>query len=132
MRVHLNPPDRRHQGWEASIPFSHARADASRAEGASPRARVPPVDYADKLPPMPVVHFYAAAPVHNRAAVDSPWHYVPILARKPGTLRNGAPFKGRKLLRALDRMRRRLAGRDDGDRQFVRLLAAVQEDGLAE
>ena len=43
MRVHLNPPDRRHQGWEASIPFSHAPAAASRAQGASPRARVPPV-----------------------------------------------------------------------------------------
>ena len=38
---------------EASIPFSHARAAASRAEGASPRARVPPMDYADKLPPSP-------------------------------------------------------------------------------
>ena len=30
---------------------SHARAAASRAEGASSRARVPPVDYGDKLPP---------------------------------------------------------------------------------
>ena len=28
------------------------------------------MDYADKLPPMPVVHFYAAAPVHDLAAVD--------------------------------------------------------------
>ena len=35
--------------------LSHARAAASRAEGASPRARVPPVDYGDKLPPMPGV-----------------------------------------------------------------------------
>ena len=25
--------------------------------------------------------------------IDDPWHYVPVLARKPGTLRNGAPFK---------------------------------------
>ncbi len=49
---------------------SHARAAASRAEGASPRARGPPVDYRDKLPPTPVVNFYAAAPVHNPAAVD--------------------------------------------------------------
>ena len=23
-----------------------------------------------------------------------PWHYVPVLSRKPGALRNGAPFKG--------------------------------------
>ena len=30
---------------------SHERAAASRAEGASPRVRGPPVDYGDKLPP---------------------------------------------------------------------------------
>ncbi len=47
------------------------RAAASRAKGASPRARGPPVDYRDKLPPTPVVHFYAAAPVHNPTAVDT-------------------------------------------------------------
>ena len=29
------------------------------------------MDYADKLTPKPVVHFYAAAPVHIPAAVDS-------------------------------------------------------------
>ena len=28
----------------------------------------------------------------NQTAYD-PWHYVPVLARKPGDLRNGAPFK---------------------------------------
>jgi hypothetical protein len=27
------------------------------------------------------------------ATVYHPWHYVPVLARKPGALRNGAPFK---------------------------------------
>ena len=59
-----------------------------------------------------------------------PWHYVPILTRKPGALRNGAPFKGWRLPDGLGRLRTRLSGRDDGDRQFVRILAAVQEDGL--
>ncbi len=59
-----------------------------------------------------------------------PWHYVPILTRKPGALRNGAPFKGWQLAGALGRIRARLTGCDDGDRQFVRILAAVQEDGL--
>ena len=29
------------------------------------------MDYADKLTPKPVVHFYAAAPVHFYAAVDT-------------------------------------------------------------
>ena len=59
-----------------------------------------------------------------------PWHYVPILTRKPGALRNGAPFKGWQLPGALGRIRARLTDCDDGDRQFVRILAAVQEDGL--
>ena len=35
---------------------------------------------------------------HERAfgrgkTIYDPWHYVPVLARKPGALRNGAPFK---------------------------------------
>ena len=25
--------------------------------------------------------------------IYDPWHYVPVLSRKPGALRNGAPFK---------------------------------------
>ena len=62
--------------------------------------------------------------------VYEPWHYVPILQRKPGALRNGAPFKDWKLPRALGRLRTRLAAREDGDRQFVRILAAVLEDGM--
>ena len=32
--------------------------------------------------------------------------------------------------KALGRLRTRLSGRDDGDRQFVKVLAAVLEDGL--
>ena len=59
----------------------------------------------------------------------NPWHYVPILRRKPGALRNGAPFKGWQLPGALDRMRARLSAHADGDKQVVRVLAAVLEDG---
>ena len=55
---------------------------------------------------------------------------MPVLTRKPGALRNGAPFKDWKLPDALGRLRTRLAARDDGDRQFVRILTAVLEDGL--
>ena len=47
--------------------------------------------------------------------VYDPWHYVPVLARKPGALRNGAPFKDWALPGALGRVRVRLAGHDDGD-----------------
>ncbi|HSF77253.1 MAG TPA: IS21 family transposase [Steroidobacteraceae bacterium] len=60
-----------------------------------------------------------------------PWHYVPVLERKPGALRNGAPFKDWTLPGALGRVRARLAGHDDGDRQMVAILAAVPIDGLA-
>jgi len=60
-----------------------------------------------------------------------PWHYVPVLARKPGALRNGAPFKDWALPDALGRVRVRLAGHDDGDRRMVEILTAVVADGLA-
>jgi transposase len=64
------------------------------------------------------------------ATIYDAWHYVPILARKPGALRNGAPFKDWVLPAALERVRRKLAGSDDGDRQMVKVLAAVLTDGL--
>jgi hypothetical protein len=59
-----------------------------------------------------------------------PWYYVPILARKPGALRNGAPFKNRVLPSGLVRVRRKLSGSADGDRQMVAILSAVLSDGL--
>src|SRR3982074_3446003 len=55
--------------------------------------------------------------------VYDPWHYVPVLARKPGALRNGAPFKDWILPTGLERVRRKLAGAADGDRQMVKILA---------
>ena len=51
-------------------------------------------------------------------------------ARKPGALRNGAPFKDWLLPSAMERIRRKLAGSADGDRQMVRILATVLSDGL--
>ena len=63
--------------------------------------------------------------------VYDPWHYVPVLARKPGALRNGAPFKDWLLPGALERIRRKMAGIGDGDRRMVDILAAVLSDGLA-
>ena len=59
-----------------------------------------------------------------------PWHYVPVLARKPGALRNGAPFKDWVLPAAIERVRRKLASADDGNRQMVDILNAVLTDGL--
>ena len=65
----------------------------------------------------------------NQTAYD-PWHYVPVLARKPGALRNGAPFKAWPLPGSIEKVRRKLAGSDDGDRQMVKVLTAVLTDGL--
>lgn len=71
---------------------------------------------------------------HRRFGRDEtaydPWHYVPVLARKPGALRNGAPFKDWVLPSAMEKIRRKLAGSADGDRQMVKILAAVLDDGL--
>jgi DNA-directed RNA polymerase subunit K/omega len=59
-----------------------------------------------------------------------PWHYLPVLVRKPGALRNGAPFRDWPLPPALARIRRRLGSGDQADRQFVTILAAVPTEGL--
>ncbi len=63
--------------------------------------------------------------------VYNPWHYVPVLARKPGALRNGAPFKDWVLPASLERVRRKLRRVPDGDRQMVEILGAVLTDGLS-
>ncbi|MSO77455.1 MAG: IS21 family transposase [Alphaproteobacteria bacterium] len=62
--------------------------------------------------------------------VYDPWHYLPVLARKPGALRNGQPFRDWALPAGLAEVRRHLADHADGDRQFVDILAAVAEDGI--
>jgi hypothetical protein len=62
--------------------------------------------------------------------VYNPWHYVPALARKPGALRNGAPFRDWDLPAPLAQVRSRLSKVPGGDRQFVEILAAGATDGL--
>ncbi|EKU72483.1 Integrase [Sphingobium herbicidovorans NBRC 16415] len=64
----------------------------------------------------------------NRTIYD-PWHYLPVLAHKPGALRNGAPFQDWELPPSLHRLRRRLGHGDEADRRFVRVLSAVLTDG---
>ncbi|PWC57095.1 transposase [Azospirillum sp. TSH7] len=60
----------------------------------------------------------------------NPLHYLPVLVRKPGALRNGAPFRDWDLPPALATVRTRLGRGDDADRQFVGVLAAILTDGL--
>ena len=45
--------------------------------------------------------------------VDDPWHYVSVLARKPGALRNGALFKNWELRASTRSIRRQLKAAPD-------------------
>ena len=51
--------------------------------------------------------------------------------RKPGALRNGAPFKDWDLPGALAQVRAKLQRHADGDQQFVKVLGAVLDHGVA-
>ena len=62
--------------------------------------------------------------------IYDPWHYLPVLERKPGALRDGAPFKQWDLPEAMIEVREILADRIGGDRQFVSILAVVSRYGL--
>ena len=57
--------------------------------------------------------------------VFDPWHYLPVLQRKPGALRNGAPFKDWALPAAIKRTLERLKSYRDWDRQSVDILSMV-------
>lgn len=59
-----------------------------------------------------------------------PWHYIAVLKRKPGALRNGAPFKDWELLPPLAQIREALGRHSDGDRQFVGILGSISTYGL--
>jgi hypothetical protein len=63
--------------------------------------------------------------------IYDPWHYLPVLMKKPGALRNGAPFKDWDLPPALTQVRVKLKPHVDADRQFVKILGAVLDHGLA-
>lgn len=60
----------------------------------------------------------------------NPWHYLGLLERKPGALRNGAPFQAWTLPDAVERVQRLLLKRKGGDRDMVSLLLAAQQEGL--
>lgn len=62
--------------------------------------------------------------------VYDPWHYLSVLERKPGGLRNGAPFKEWNLPVSVSRVRTRLSSYQGGDREFVDILLAVQRHGM--
>ena len=63
--------------------------------------------------------------------ICDPWHYLPDLLRKPGALRDGAPFKGWDLPAGLAQVRAKLKSHADADRQFVKVLGAALDHELA-
>mgnify|MGYP000843951560 FL=1 len=62
--------------------------------------------------------------------VCDPWHYLPVLEKKPGALRHGAPFVEWDLPTPIRSVRDRLLKQPKGDRAFVELLQLAREAGL--
>jgi transposase len=88
--------------------------------------------YADRVV---IVRNDTVVAVHPRhlgrdKVIYDPWHYLAVLERKPGALRNGAPFKRWDLPEAMSEVRTLLAGRIGGDREFVSILSVVGRYGL--
>ena len=70
---------------------------------------------------------HARLPNRGRTAYD--WqHYIPLVQRKPGALRNGAPFA--EMPSALKALSGQLLRRDGGDRIMAQVLSVVPEAGL--
>jgi len=67
--------------------------------------------------------------VSNSGQTRYDWqHYVPLVQRKPGALRNGEPFA--ELPQALQTLRRALLREAGGDRVMAQVLALVPQAGL--
>jgi len=64
--------------------------------------------------------------------IYNPWHYVPVLERKPGALRNGAPFKElmNLLPEVFSKIRSKLKNYKDSDKQFISILQFINKYGL--
>jgi transposase len=62
--------------------------------------------------------------------ICDPWHYLPVLEKKPGALRNGVPFLEWDLPMPIRVVRDRVLKQPKGDRAFVELLLVAREVGL--
>ncbi len=58
-------------------------------------------------------------------------HFIPIPERKPGALRNGAPFRAEHLPPEVAEVKARLESREGGGRQMVRILLETRDRSLA-
>ena len=58
----------------------------------------------------------------------NPYHYLGVLARKPGTLRDGMPFKNWNLPLVFEEYRRLLSEKyDNGDKYYVGILVLLRD-----
>jgi hypothetical protein len=65
----------------------------------------------------------------NRGQTRYDWqHYIPLVQRKPGALRNGAPFAD--MPEPLRKLQAALTRKPGGDRVMAQVLAAVPSAGL--
>lgn len=79
------------------------------------------------------IRFYAQGELiaeHKRVferdkTLCDPLHYLPVLERKPGALRNGLPFRNWALPPALQQLRDTLLPVPGGDRQLAGILSAI-------
>jgi len=62
--------------------------------------------------------------------ICDPWHYLPLLEKKPGAIRHGAPFQNWELPEAIRHVREKLQKQDKNERAFVDLLLLTREAGL--
>lgn len=61
--------------------------------------------------------------------ICDPWHYLPVLDKKPGALRHGAPFQTWDLPVSIKVVRDRILKQTKGDRAFVDLLLMARDLG---
>lgn len=74
-----------------------------------------------------IIASHARTPGSGQVTYD--WqHYIELVQRKPGALRNGAPFVD--LPEPLQRLRKSLLRHPGGDRTMAQVLASVPQAGL--
>ena len=67
----------------------------------------------------------------TKGGISYVWqHYLPLLARKPGALRNGAPFVDMELPHELNEVRKHLEQSQAGIKDFARILAYISTESM--
>jgi transposase len=101
-----------------------------------------PADLAGKVVSVRLYAYKVQVVAENKVVADherrfgrdqlicDPWHYLSVLEKKPGSLRNGAPFVAWDLPLPIQLVRDRVLKQPKGDRAFVEMLLAAREVGL--